>query len=143
MKERLYSVDEVAEHLGLHARTVRNYVRDGRLTAVRIGKQYRITQEDLEAFTGRPVPPPVGESVRRERRSEVSAIVEVDALPPDTAHRLTTLVTASATGRGPQEEPLRVQAVYDPARARMKVVLMGSLADTARMLEYIEGLVGA
>ncbi|WP_028649593.1 helix-turn-helix domain-containing protein [Nocardiopsis sp. CNT312] len=143
MKERLYSVDEVAEHLGLHARTVRNYVRDGRLTAVRIGKQYRITQEDLEAFTGRPVPPPVREGVRRERRSEVSAIVEVEAVPPETAHRLTTLVTASATGRGPQEEPLRVQAVYDPDRARMKVVLMGSLADTARMLEYIEGLVEA
>jgi excisionase family DNA binding protein len=31
-------------------RTVRNYVRDGRLKGVQIGKQYRITRGDLEAF---------------------------------------------------------------------------------------------
>jgi excisionase family DNA binding protein len=30
----------------LHVRTVRKYVRDGRLKAVRIGKQYRIARDD-------------------------------------------------------------------------------------------------
>ncbi|MEW2439811.1 helix-turn-helix domain-containing protein, partial [Streptomyces caniferus] len=55
MTDSLYSVEQVAERLGLHVRTIRNYVRDGRLPAVRIGKQYRIAHEDLEAFTGRPV----------------------------------------------------------------------------------------
>ena len=39
MSQELYSVEQVAEHLGLHVRTVRNYVRDGRLKAVRIGKR--------------------------------------------------------------------------------------------------------
>jgi len=53
-----YSVDQVASLLGLHVKTVRGYVRDGRLKAVRIGKQYRITREDLEAFAGQPVEPP-------------------------------------------------------------------------------------
>jgi excisionase family DNA binding protein len=51
--EQLYSVDQVAELLGLHVKTVRNYVREGQLRAVCIGKQYRIALEDLEAFTGR------------------------------------------------------------------------------------------
>ncbi len=54
MSEELYSVEQVAERLGLHVRTVRSYVREGRLKAVRIGKQYRIGQADLEALTGRP-----------------------------------------------------------------------------------------
>ena len=54
----LYSVEQVAAQLGLHVRTVRNYVRDGRLKGVRIGKQYRIAREDLEALTGhRPAAP--------------------------------------------------------------------------------------
>ena len=53
MTEELYSVDQVAARLGLHVRTVRNYVRNGRLRAVRIGRQYRIAREDLEALTGR------------------------------------------------------------------------------------------
>ena len=55
MLQEMYSVDQVAAQLGLHVRTVRSYVRDGRLKAVRIGKQYRIAREDLEALTGHPV----------------------------------------------------------------------------------------
>ena len=57
MYQELYSVEQVAERLGLHVKTVRNYVREGRLKAVRIGKQYRIAREDLAAMTGRPEPP--------------------------------------------------------------------------------------
>ncbi|WP_141724717.1 helix-turn-helix domain-containing protein, partial [Streptomyces niveus] len=53
-ERELYSVGEVAERLGLHVRTVRNYVRDGRLKAVRIGKQYRISRADFEALTSTP-----------------------------------------------------------------------------------------
>ena len=52
MPQDLYSVEQVANLLDLHVRTVRNYVREGRLKAVRIGKQYRIAREDLEAMTG-------------------------------------------------------------------------------------------
>jgi len=59
---------------GLHVRTVRNYVREGRLKAVRIGKQYRIAREDLDAFTG------TESKVRRTRHVEVSSIVEIDAI---------------------------------------------------------------
>ena len=45
---QLYSVEQVANRLGLNVRTVRGYIREGRLSAVRIGKQYRIAAEDLE-----------------------------------------------------------------------------------------------
>ncbi|WP_225726742.1 MULTISPECIES: helix-turn-helix domain-containing protein [unclassified Nocardia] len=139
MAEPLYSVDQVAERLGLHVRTVRNYVRDGRLKAVRIGKQYRIAQSDLEAFTGGPVPAAVRETVARQRHSEVSAIVEVDAIDRELASRLALLVTGAANG-GNTDQPLRVQTGYDEERGRMKVIILGGLADTARLLEYMEGV---
>ncbi|MFF0245644.1 helix-turn-helix domain-containing protein [Streptosporangium sandarakinum] len=139
MADRFYSVEQVAEHLGLHVRTVRNYVRDGRLAAVRIGKQYRIAHEDLEAFTGRPVPPPPGETVRR-RHTDVSAIVEIDAVSRETADRLSTLLMAAATDRRPGDQPFRVETTYDEERARMKVIVLGGLRDTARLLDYMEGV---
>ncbi|MEV5596654.1 helix-turn-helix domain-containing protein [Streptomyces sp. NPDC052496] len=141
MNDRLYSVDQVAELLGLHVRTVRNYVRDGRLAAVRIGKQYRIAHEDLEAFTGRPVPAAgAGEAAEGRRHSEVSSIVEIDAVDARTADRLSTLLTSSAAHRGHDDRPLRIQTVYDPERGRMKVVILGGLGDTARLFDYIEGV---
>jgi excisionase family DNA binding protein len=80
MKQDLYSVEQVAELLGLHVRTVRLYVREGRLEAVRIGKQYRIARKDLEKLTGRPAASFEPEPVRRNRHVEVSSIVEIDAI---------------------------------------------------------------
>jgi excisionase family DNA binding protein len=136
MTKQLYSAEEVAEQLGLHVRTVRGYVRDGRLRAVRIGKQYRITREDVEAFVGAPVvdAPEVG----RHRHVDVSSIVEIDAVSPETAHRVTTLVTAARTHAA--DQPLRVETVYDEERARMKLVILGGLADTRHVLEYVQAV---
>jgi excisionase family DNA binding protein len=136
MTKQLYSAEEVAEQLGLHVRTVRGYVRDGRLRAVRIGKQYRITREDLEEFVGAPVvdPPDVG----RHRHLDVSSIVEIDAVSPETAHRISTLLTAARTHAA--DQPLRVETIYGEERARMKIVILGGLADTRHLLEYLQAV---
>src|SRR5260370_1938722 len=76
----LYSVEQVAAQLGLHVRTVRNYVRDGRLKAVRIGKQYRIAREDLEALTGHPAAAPGSPSEPAPCHVDGSSIVQIEAL---------------------------------------------------------------
>ena len=136
MSNQLYSTEEVAEQLGLHVRTVRGYVRDGRLRAVRIGKQYRITRADLEAFVGSPVTDPP--EVRRHRHVDVSSVVEIDAVSPETAHRVTTLLTAARTHAA--DQPLRVETVYDEERARMKIIILGGLADTRHLLEYLQAV---
>ncbi|WP_405797547.1 helix-turn-helix domain-containing protein [Streptomyces sp. NBC_01506] len=146
-ERELYSVGEVAEMLGLHVRTVRNYVRDGRLKAVRIGKQYRISRADFEALTGADSPAPeAGESaaadVPRGRHVEVSSIVQIDSLGPDAASRLSTFVTATAqSARGPAHS-LRIQTVYDEERARMKIVILGDTAETADLLHLLGSVLG-
>lgn len=143
MTDRLYSVEEVAERLGLHVRTVRGYVREGKLPAVRIGKQYRIAQPDLEAFTGRPAPDTLRENMSRERHSEVSSIVELEAIDPPTVDRLTTLLTGIAGTHRTGEQPLRFQTFHDRERARLKIIIVGGLGDTARLLEYMEGVLAS
>jgi excisionase family DNA binding protein len=140
MEQDLYSVDQVAERLGLHVRTVRSYVREGRLKAVRIGKQYRIAREDLEAFTGRPVGAPPRASVRRERHVEATCIVQIDAVSPELAYRLTTGVTGAPKGRNLADGPLRVDTVYDPERATLKIIVTGSIANSVAMLPMIATL---
>ncbi|MFB7232802.1 helix-turn-helix domain-containing protein [Streptomyces fimicarius] len=149
-ERELYSVGEVAELLGLHVRTVRNYVREGRLKAVRIGKQYRISKDDFAALTGRPVDgtadhPADGtapEPAPEPGHVEVSSIVQIDALGPDAAHRLSTFITASTQSARDTSDPLRVQTVYDKERTRMKIVILGGAAATADLLHMIDGLLG-
>src|SRR5215469_17154333 len=120
MAETFYSIEQVAEHLGLHVKTVRNYVREGRLKAVRIGKQYRIAAADLAAMTGRPISSFEEEPVRRTRHAEVSSVVEIDAVSPELYHRVANLALGAVGGRDrEQENPLRVQAIYDASRGRL------------------------
>lgn len=121
-------MEQVAERLGLHVKTVRTYVREGRLKAVRIGKQYRIARLDLEAMTGRAEPP--SEPVRRERHVEVSSIVEIDAISPEMANRLTVALMSVASG-------IRVETIYNAERARLKIILVGDMRKNASYLELI------
>jgi hypothetical protein len=51
-------------------------VRDGRLPATRIGKQYRIARSDLDAFTGAR-PGPLAGGTDGPPRVEASAVVQV------------------------------------------------------------------
>lgn len=135
-----YSVEQVAGLLDLHVKTVRGYVRDGRLKATRVGKQYRIAREDLEAFTGSSAPPPV----RRTRYAEVSSIVQIDAISPEAMTRLTNTVMALALSRDGSQgssDRLRVETVYDEERASLKIIVLGALDTTADLLKVINSLI--
>jgi excisionase family DNA binding protein len=137
MGNDLYSVEQVAERLGLHVRTVRNYVRDGRLKAVKIGKQYRIARADLEALIGE-----TATAAPAPGRAEVSSIVQIDGLTRAAADRLGILLTAGANGPRDSSEQLQIQILYDESRSRMKIVILGEPADTAELLQLLDGLLG-
>ena len=135
MGQGLYTVDQVAELLNLHVRTVRGYVREGKLKAVRIGKQYRISGDDLAALTGKPPESFVREPVPRQRYVEVSSIVEIDAISPDLSSRLMNVLVAMAKGHSDDDHPLRVEAIYNQERARLKVILTGGIAGVTSFLK--------
>jgi excisionase family DNA binding protein len=141
MPKELFTADEVAERLGLHVRTVRNYVRDGRLNAVRIGKQYRITRADLEAFTGQPAEPDLRETVARHRRAGVSSVVEIDAISRDGASRLSTMLTTATAHRREGDEQLRLQTIYDEQRGHLKIIVLGSLTTSADIFALISAVI--
>lgn len=44
------TIKEVAETVGVHSNTVRNWIDSGDLKAYKLGKVIRIRKEDLEAF---------------------------------------------------------------------------------------------
>ena len=46
----LYTTDELADILKMKVSTIRTLIRDKRLPAIKIGTEYRITEEDLKKF---------------------------------------------------------------------------------------------
>ncbi len=48
--ETFYTIQEVAEKLGYHHNTIRKAIKSGRLKAVKMAKEWRITETSLKDF---------------------------------------------------------------------------------------------
>ena len=46
----VYTLKEISEQLDVSVVTLRTYIDEGRLKAVRLGRKYRVTQEALQDF---------------------------------------------------------------------------------------------
>ena len=53
---KVYTLDEVAEILKVTKRTLYNYVKAGKLPAVKMGKYRRVSEESLQAFISNGTP---------------------------------------------------------------------------------------
>lgn len=139
--QQLYSAEEAAEVLGLQVRTVRNYVREGRLPGVKVGKQYRITRADLDAFTGGGVLQAELPAQGRPQPSvEASTVVTLEGVSSEMATRVGRTVEAFAAGSAAAMQSLHAEAVYDDQRRRLRVIIVGTATDTADLLRVIDRL---
>jgi excisionase family DNA binding protein len=131
------SVEQVAQILKLHVRTVRNYVRSGALKATRIGKQYRIGLEDLEAFTGRRIERPDDRVLAAGSRVDVATVITVEGVSSALAGQITNMLTATAGVLRSIEQPVAVSSSYDEPLERMRVLLAADLKSTRDFLAMI------
>lgn len=53
---RVYTLNEVADILKVTKRTLYNYIKAEQLPAVKMGKYWRITEENLQAFISKDTP---------------------------------------------------------------------------------------
>ena len=138
MNEDIYTVSDVAERLKLHVKTVLAFIRDGRLKATRVGKQYRIARSDLDAFTGHTAPPA---APRRTRRVEVSSIVEIDAISLEAATRAVTHLQGALKGRAPGDTHAQLDTIYYEEIGRLKLIISASPETTAQLLNFVPILI--
>ncbi len=136
----LLSVEQVADILKLHVRTIRNYVRSGALKATRIGKQYRIALADLEAFSGQPVENYDDRVLASAGRVEVSGVINVAGVTPALASRLTNTLMATAKGPPGRTAPLAISTSYEVEHDRLRILVAADLATMRSFLALIEAV---
>ncbi|HEX2815722.1 MAG TPA: helix-turn-helix domain-containing protein [Phenylobacterium sp.] len=131
MSEEVYTVEQFAERLKLHPKTVLRFIRDGRLRAVKVGKSYRILRTEMEAMTG---------VVRGSQLggARVTSIVDIPDVAPELAERLARTLPSMRVAQVAHPEPMSLNVAYDTARSHLKVVIAGSPGDTAAMLRMIQ-----
>ncbi len=91
------SLTEASERLGVHYMTAYRYVRTGRLPAVKQAGQWRVTVEDLEAFTN-------GETAAPTPRGELIPSLLIERLlAGDENGAFQLLESSMASGAGAEE----------------------------------------
>jgi excisionase family DNA binding protein len=126
----LCTVEEAAERLRLHPKTVLRFISDGRLEAKRVGRAYRIRRTDLEALAG--LPPTAAAPA-----AEASATIIVDApdIGPSLARRWSRALTPALRARAPRA---RAELIYDPERSQLKVLIVGPPGEALGALGLVQ-----
>lgn len=132
MSDNLVTVEQAAEQLNLHPKTVLRYIRDGRLPATRIGKSYRILRAKLDAFAG--VTSGKSEPVIGAR---TTCIVDISNITVDGAERMAAFLHSAAMAGNADTAPLHLETAFDPFAKSMKMVVIGSPSDVGKLLEML------
>lgn len=131
MTENLVTVEQAAEQLNLHPKTVLRYIHDGRLPATRIGKAYRIGRAQLDAFAG-------VAAGRSEPLARATCVVDVPDMAVETAERMASFLHSAALTGTAETPPLHLQTAFDPGTGNLKVVMIGDPSDVGRLLDMLQ-----
>ena len=134
MSDKVYTVEQFAELVKLHPKTVLRFIKEGRVRAVKVGRGYRILRSELEAMTGAVLGRPHRAAAR------VTCIVDVRDIDPEAAQKLARVLPSLRMGRETPTDPMSLDIAYDEARESLKIVVVGSPADTSAILLMIKTL---
>jgi excisionase family DNA binding protein len=135
-----YAVDEVAVLLGLHVRTIRRFIREGRLKATRVGRQYRIAEADLSKLVGSDRGKEHAESQSRRRRIVASTTVDIDAIGHAERERLVHLLIGAFHSLAGEQSGRRFDSIYYKEEQQLRLLINADLDITQAVLGMIRGV---
>lgn len=136
MSQEFYTVDDVANRLALHPKTVLRLIGSGRLRATKIGKSYRVMRADMEAFAG-------ASSGQITKPVRVTTIVDVPNMDRDESDRLTKYMHAAFLSPTERSQHSHLEIVFDPLAGHLKIVIIGSPADAVILIGAFESFSGS
>lgn len=147
---KFYSINQAAEILNIHPKTLGRYIREKRIHAGKIGKSWRITEDDLQVFINKNLKPQTGgENLTGatnapdidQPRIKVTSVIDIQVKSQDEANRIANTMTALLNSKDPSMGMSRFHSVYDPTQSLVKLVIWGSpklISDLLVLLERFE-----
>lgn len=156
MENRFYTIDQVAEILDIHHKTVRKFIKEGKLKANKVGKQWRISQIDLEGFTKNKNSTIGNEEFifaeevkfskdddRLEINNEikVSSVVDLVNIGKDTYFRVSNTLLAIMNCKDERMQRQTLNISYNENTNRLKIMIWANIDITKELLDDIAMLV--
>lgn len=167
MDGKFYTIYEVAQLLELHHKTIRGFIADGRLKAIKAGKQWRIAREDLELFMGGEVPsrsPDDHGHITRNAMKQnlvfsttqntafsatqeampaanesisVSTVIDIKETSKENFERISNTLLAAMNSKGEVYANATIHIKYDEETKLFKIFLWGSIDFMKEMMSIV------
>lgn len=140
MEDKLYTINQVAEILDLHHKTVRNFISQGKLKAGKVGKQWRVSEADLNEFLnsdGVAFSAPAPLLKNGKKKVSVSTVVDLDQVSKEQYQRISNTLIAIMNVRDPMMENSSINMKYNEKEERFKILLWGKIGFMEEMLSVI------
>lgn len=153
MERIFYTINQVAEILEVHHKTVRGFITEGKLKASKVGKQWRISKQDLYSFMGKDNTITSKEEgiefsnsnlVKKENnRIQVSSVLDLLDIDKDQYMRLSNTLIAVMNSRDFNMQESSVNMKYYEEQKQLKILLWGDIACTKELFDIILLLIGS
>lgn len=140
MFEKYYTVEQAAELLKMHIKTVQRYIREGKLRANKVGKSWRITGHDLSIFaegTQEHAKSPQPLENQPLERVMISAVADIQATGREDAIRIMNTLTAVMNVKPPEYGVSSLTVQYLEPERKIRIMLWGNLSFMDAMISYI------
>ncbi|MBL4931809.1 helix-turn-helix domain-containing protein [Clostridium paridis] len=157
MEDKFYSIDQIAEILDMHHKTIRKFITEGKLRANKVGKQWRITGHDLSLFMesnnlniskeNEDKEQVIefstkGENIRKSSgRINVSTVADINEINSDQYMRISNTLIALLNSKDASMGNSTINVKYYEKENKLKVLLWGDIKFTEDMLSFIKMLV--
>ncbi|GKU26363.1 helix-turn-helix domain-containing protein [Clostridium folliculivorans] len=153
MEEKLYTIDQVAEILGMHHKTIRKFITEGKLRAAKVGKQWRISGHDLSLFMENSdiqidrtkeeenlieFSTSKSTSSNSQNKINVSSVVDINELNIDEYNRISNSLLALMNSKDPNLGLSTIKMQYSEKENRLRVLLWGDIKFTEEVLSFIK-----
>jgi excisionase family DNA binding protein len=131
MEQIFYSVKELSQILALHPKTVQRFIRQGKIKARKIGRAWKISQQDLKEYAHAELKPKdslINQTNNRQTNPKitVSAVIEITNQNSEEASRISNSLIAVLNGKDPAWGKTRFDFIYQPETRKAKFILYGS-----------------
>jgi excisionase family DNA binding protein len=147
MNNTYYNVEQIAEMLDMHPKTIQRYIREGKLKATKIGKSWRVSGHDLSLFTEgnrtekTVLPTYHTQTATDSERVSVSSVVDINVLHRDEAIRIINTLQATMNVKPPEMGRALMHAQFIEPENTVRITLWGGLKFVATILEAIDQLI--
>ena len=156
MEDKFYTIDQIAELLGMHHKTIRKFITEEKLAASKVGKQWRISGHDLSVFVEKDNARVDNVKEDEELNSDcattrkgsdsieqgvnVSAVVEINEITKDEYIRISNTLIAVSNCKGPEIGESKAHVKFYENDKKIRVILWGSIKFIENMLSTISML---